>query len=291
MKKINIFCFRFGQVAKNFIKTLNTKNIDITLTATSRENSEKKIYDGIKYDSFQFSENNFDKNLIKNLESSDHILVSIAPVNGEDIVVKNFESVFKISKFKWLTYLSATSVYGDHKGEWVDEKSKTNPTSSTGSQRLKAEKLWMELAKNQNLPIQIFRLSGIYSHESNVLKRLKSGDAKIIKKENQFFSRIHVEDIAELLFKSLEQFKAKEIYNISDDRPASSEEVILYGSKLLNIDLPATIELKSIESEMVKNFYKDSKKVNNKKMKFFFDYKLKYPTYVEGLNNIHNNIV
>ena len=291
MRKINIFCFGFGQVAKNFIKTLNAKNIDITLTVTSRENSGKKIYDGIKYDSFQFSENNFDKNLIKSLESSDHILVSIAPVNGEDIVVKNFENIFKVSKFKWLTYLSATSVYGDHKGEWVDEKSKTNPTSSTGSQRLKAERSWMELAKNQNLPIQIFRLSGIYSHESNVLKRLKSGEAKIIKKENQFFSRIHVEDIAELLFKSLDQFKAKEIYNVSDDRPASSEEVILYGSRLLNMEPPATIELKSIESEMVKNFYKDSKKVNNKKMKKIFDYKLKYPTYVEGLKNIHNNIV
>ena len=62
---------------------------------------------------------------------------------------------------------------------------------------MKAEKSWMELAENQNLPVQIFRLSGIYSHESNILKRLKSGDAKIIKKENQFFSRIHVEDIAE----------------------------------------------------------------------------------------------
>ena len=291
MRKINIFCFGFGQVAKNFIKTLNAKNIDITLTVTSRENSSKKIYDGIKYDSFQFSENNFDKNLIKSLESSDHILVSIAPVNGEDIVVKNFENIFKVSKFKWLTYLSATSVYGDHKGEWVDEKSKTNPTSSTGSQRLKAERSWMELAKNQNLPIQIFRLSGIYSHESNVLKRLKSGEAKIIKKENQFFSRIHVEDITELLFKSLKKFKAKEIYNISDDRPASSEEVILYGSKLLNMGPPKIVDLKSIESEMVINFYKDSKKVNNKKMKEFFNYKLKHPTYIEGLNNIHNNFI
>ena len=291
MRKINIFCFGFGQVAKNFIKKLNAKNIDITLTVTSRENSSKKIYDGIKYDSFQFSENNFDKNLIKSLESSDHILVSIAPVNGEDIVVKNFENIFKVSKFKWLTYLSATSVYGDHKGEWVDEKSKTNPTSSTGTQRLKAEQSWMKLAENQNLPMQIFRLSGIYSHESNVLKKLKSGSAKIIKKDNQFFSRIHVEDIAELLFKSLEQFKAKEIYNISDDKPASSEEVILYGSKLLNIEPPAVIKLKSIKSEMTRNFYKDSKKVNNKKMKIFFDYNLKYPTYVEGLNNIHNNIV
>ena len=291
MEKINIFCFGFGQVAKNFIKKINTQNIKINLSATSRESTSKKVFDGIKYDSFQFSQSSFDKNIIKNLESSNYILVSIAPDNGEDIVIKKFQNIFEEKNIKWLTYLSATSVYGDHKGEWVDEKSKTNPTSSTGSQRLKAEKSWMELAKNQNLPIQIFRLSGIYSRESNVLKRLKSGDAKIIKKENQFFSRIHVEDIAEVLFKSLEKFKAKEIYNISDDRPASSEELILYGSKLLNIEPPAIIELESIENEMVKNFYKDSKRVKNKKMKDIFNYKLKFPTYVEGLNDIHNNII
>ena len=291
MEKINIFCFGFGQVAKSFIKKINSKNIEIVLTVTSRENTSKKVFDGISYESFQFSQNSFDKNLIKSLEASNYILVSIAPIDGEDIVIKNFQKIFKEKKVKWLTYLSATSVYGDHKGEWVDEKSTTKPTSPTGTRRLKAEKSWMELAENLILPLQIFRLSGIYSHESNVLKRLRSGDTKIIKKEKQFFSRIHVEDIAEILFISLKQFKAKEIYNISDDRPASSEEVILYGSKLLNTKPPATVELKSIESEMVRNFYKDSKKVNNKKMKEIFDYKLKYPTYVEGLNNIYNNIV
>ncbi len=291
MEKINIFCFGFGQVAKNFIKTLNAKNIDITLTATSRQNSSKKTYDGIKYESFQFSEDNFDKNLIKNLESSDYILVSIAPVNGKDIVIKNFENILKIKKLKWLTYLSATSVYGDHKGEWVDEKSQTNPTSNAGTQRLKAENSWMNLAENQDLPLQVFRLSGIYSVDHNVLKRLRAGEAKIIKKQNHFFSRINVEDIGEVLFKSLEQFKSKEIYNISDDKPASSEEVILYGSKLLNIEPPDICELKSVQNEMIRNFYKDSKKVNNKKMKEVFNYKLKYPTYVEGLNYIFNNII
>ena len=291
MENINIFCFGFGQVAKNFIKKLNTKNIKINLTVTSREGTSKRVFDGIEYDSFQFSQDSFDKNLIKKLETSNYILVSIAPINGEDIVVTNFQNIFEGKQVKWLTYLSATSVYGDHRGEWVDEKSKTNPTSSTGAQRLKAEESWMELAKNQNLPVQIFRLSGIYSYENNVLKKLKSGDAKIIKKENQFFSRIHVEDIAEVLFKSLKKFKANEIYNISDDRPASSEEVILYGSKLLDIEPPTIVELKSIENEMVVNFYKDSKKVNNKKMKEAFNYNLKYPTYIEGLNNIHNNII
>ena len=33
---------------------------------------------------------------------------------------------------KWITYLSATSVYGDHKGEWVNENSATKPTSVNG---------------------------------------------------------------------------------------------------------------------------------------------------------------
>ena len=78
---------------------------------------------------------------------------------------------------------------------------------------------------------------------------------------------------------------------ISDDKPTSSEELILHGSKLLNIKTPELADLSTIESQMVKNFYKDSKKVNNKKMKEFFKYTLKYPTYIEGLNHIHNNTI
>ena len=42
MEKINIFCFGFGQVAKNFIKKINSENLKINLTVTSREKSEKK---------------------------------------------------------------------------------------------------------------------------------------------------------------------------------------------------------------------------------------------------------
>ena len=65
----------------------------------------------------------------------------------------------------------------------------------------------------------------------------------------------------------------------------------MYGVKLLNVDVPKSIEIKDIESEMLKNFYKELKKVSNKKMKSFFDYNLKFPTYVEGLNYIRNNLL
>jgi len=289
MKTINIVCFGFGQVAKNFIKKINSENLKIDLTVTSRSKSEKKSFDGLDYESLHFSEHSFDQKLIENLKSSDHILVSIAPVDGEDVVVKNFKNIFDNSKIKWITYLSATSVYGNHNGDWVNENSKTSPTSTKGIDRLKAEKSWLDLAEKKSLPLQILRLSGIYSNQNNILTRLKTGNAKIIDKKNQFFSRIHVEDIANILFKSVQNFKSKEIYNVSDDKPTSSEELILYGSKLLNIEKPKVVNLSTIESEMVKNFYKDSKKVNNKKMKEFFNYKLKYPTYVEGLDYILNN--
>ena len=291
MNNINIFCFGFGQVAKNFIKKLNLEKFNINLSVTSREESKEKKIDEISYNNYQFIYGNFDKDLLNKLKQSDHILISIPPVDGEDLIIKNFKEIIKECNPKWVTYLSATSVYGDHQGEWVDELSKTNPTSSNGVDRLIAERLWLDLASKQNIPLQIFRLSGIYSDQSNTLVRLKSGRANVINKKNHFFSRIHVEDIANVLFKSLSNFKSSEIYNISDDKPSSSEEVILYGVKILNIEKPKSIKVKEIESEMHKNFYKESKKVSNQKMKSFFDYNLKFPTYVEGLNNIRNNLV
>ena len=291
MKEIKIFCFGFGQVAENFIKKIYSEKLKINLTVTSRKKSETKSFGNLEYKTFQFSEDSFDQKLIKNLKSSDHVLISVAPVKGEDIVIKNFQNNFNNNEIKWITYLSATSVYGNHSGKWVNENSDTKPTSPNGIDRLNAEKSWLDLAKKKNLPLQILRLSGIYSNQKNILARLKTGDAKIINKKNQFFSRIHVEDIANVLFKSLQNFKSKEIYNVSDDKPTSPEELILYGSRLLNIEKPKAVDLSSVESEMIKNFYKDSKKISNKKMKSFFNYKLKYPTYVEGLNHIHNNTI
>ena len=155
--------------------------------------------------------------------------------------------------------------------------------------RLEAEKTWKNLSNKNNYPLQIFRLAGIYSNEFNILKRLKTGNVQIVDKKNHFFSRIHVEDIANILFKSLDNFKSNEIYNICDDKPAPQSEVAAYGAKLLKLEIPNTVKLEEIESEMLQNFYKDSKKVDNKKMKSFFKYNLKYPTYVEGLDYIFDN--
>ena len=291
MKRINIFCFGFGQVAKSFLTKIDLENYNINLSTTSRNETSKKIFNGISYHNYFFNGEKYDQDLISNLKKSDHILISIPPIDGSDIVFKMFSKLIEDSKVKWVTYLSATSVYGNHDGEWVDENSKNKPTSQNGIDRLKAENLWLSSNIRYNLPIQIFRLSGIYSNQNNILSRLKVGTAKLINKKNHFFSRVHVEDIGNILYESLTKFKEGEIFNISDDKPSSSEEVTLYAAKLLNIKDIKKVEIESLENSMLKNFYKDSKKVNNQKMKEFFNYRLKFPTYVEGLNYIRDNFI
>ena len=290
MSKIKVFCFGFGQVAECFVNKLIKEEKDLDLAVTSRDETHQIEYNNLKITSFFFKDDNFDSSLKPKLEDANYILVSIPPIDGKDIVANYLDSNFKnLKNCKWITYLSATSVYGDHNGNWVNEESVTKPTSQSGINRLKAENTWINLSNKINFPVQIFRLAGIYSNEFNILKRLKIGKVQIVDKKNHYFSRIHVEDIANILFKSLNNFKNNEIYNISDDQPASQSEVASFGAKLLNLQQPNQVKLEEIESEMLQNFYKDSKKVDNKKMKNFFNYNLKYPTYKEGLNYIFEN--
>ena len=290
MKELNIFCFGFGQVAKEFIKKLLSEKYNLNIAITTRQESNSIEFLGQKISNFEFNNDKIDKNIFKKLKDFDHILISIPPEHNKDLVLKFFSKEILDQNIKWITYLSATSVYGNHEGKWVDENSKTLPKSKNGIDRLAVEKVWIKMYERNNIPLQIFRLSGIYSNIYNVLERIRSGNASLIRKENQFFSRIHVEDIANLLFLSLNKLKKGEIFNISDDKPASSEEVMKYGAKILNLPEPKEVKLEDIQSEMLKAFYRDSKKVSNKKVKEFFKYNLKFPTYVEGLNYI-NKIV
>ena len=105
----NIFCFGYGQVVKSFVKHLSKTNTKINLTYTSRMLENKKKDNSYKI--FKLDENSYDNELINELYNSDFVVISIPPINGEDIVIKHFSEVFKKLKTKCITYLSATSVY------------------------------------------------------------------------------------------------------------------------------------------------------------------------------------
>ena len=282
MLEINLFCFGFGQVAKAFINKILKNKIKINLLTTSREKTGRYSYSNLKYINFNFHEKSFDKNLLKEIDKFSHILISTPPINSKDLffeLVKSNNHILK--KSKWITYLSSTSVYGDHDGAWVDENSKLIPNSEKGKTRLGIENRWKRLSKDY--PIQIFRLAGIYSKENNLITRIKKNNSRIIKKKNHKFSRVHLEDISGFLFSSLENFKSGEIYNIADDKPISNDEVLHEILEKYNLKSPMLIDFNDLKDSTLKEFYLASKKVKNNKAKNFFNYELIYPTIREGL--------
>ena len=82
------------------------------------------------------------------LNSSNIILNSIPPINGKDILAEKLRGIVKKqNSIKWYGYLSSTSVYGDHGGQWVTENTIPKPKTKRGIARLKAEKQNLSLFK------------------------------------------------------------------------------------------------------------------------------------------------
>ena len=290
-KSINLVCFGFGLTAQYFVRELLKNKYKVNLITTSRSKILNKKLDNITYKNFYFRDYKFNKKITKYILSATHILISIPPKDRRDFVIENFyNEIVSNKKIKWLAYLSSTSVYGNHNGKWVNENSKLLSSNDAGINRIVAENNWLKLHKHQLIPTRIFRLSGIYSPERNIFLRLANRQVRYVKKNNHYFSRIHVADIAQVLFKSLSYSKAGEIYNVADNKPSSYEQTVLYACRLMGIEPLKPLLFKDLKEGEMKDFYKDSKKVSNKKIRKDLRIELNFPSYKEGLKNILKNI-
>ena len=239
---------------------------------------------------------NSEKNVIPEdsiFEGVTHILSCIPPdKNGKDPVLKSLKNKINNISLQWIGYLSTTGVYGNTDGDWVTEEDQPNPLQERSQRRLNCEKEWI----NSNLPVQIFRLPGIYGPGRSTLESIKTKTIKVIHKENQVFSRIHVADIANAIIYLLQNKNNLDfhpIINIADDEPCSQIEVIRYGYQLLGLKMPKEIlfeEAKNDLSQIAQSFWIENRRVSNKLLCEKLGYRLIYKNYQLGLNNCFKNL-
>lgn len=221
------------------------------------------------------------------LKAADALLLSAAPGPEGDPVLATLASEIAAaaSRFEWVGYLSTTGVYGDHAGGWVDEETALAPSTKRGQARVDAEAAWQAIP---DLPLHIFRLAGIYGPGRGPFAKVRAGTARRIIKKGQVFSRIHVEDIGQILEASLQRPNPGAIYNLCDDDPAPPQDVIGYAAELLGLPEPAAEDFDAAEmSAMARSFYAESKKVRNDRIKKELGVQLIYPDYKTGLKALH----
>src|SRR5579884_3385641 len=105
------------------------------------------------------------------------------------------------------------------------------------------------------MPVHVFRLAGIYGPGRSPFGALRAGTAKRIDKPGQVFSRIHVEDLAEVLAASIARPRPGAVYNVCDDLAAPPGEVVAHAATLLGIEPPPAVPFAAAElSPMARSF-------------------------------------
>ena len=280
LKNINKFLILgCGFTGSFFAKTL--RNFGYRVITSSR--SENKDPNSFVFDS--------EKSIVpseKIFDGVTHILSCIPPgKNGNDPVLRKLKNKLKNLNLEWIGYLSTTGVYGNTKGDWVSEINQPNPFQKRSHNRLNCEKEWIE----SGLPVQIFRLPGIYGPGRSTFEAIRNKKIRVITKKDQVFSRIHVADITNAiiyLLQNKDSLKFHQIINIADDEPCSQVEVIQYCYDLLGLKMPKPVLYEDAKQELspiAKSFWMENRRVSNKLLCETLGYELIYKNYKLGLKN------
>ena len=168
-------------------------------------------------------------------------------------------------------------------GDWWMRISPAILPARGGRRRLTAERAWQALP----LPAHVFRLSGIYGPGRSIFDTIRAGRAQRVVKPGHAFNRIHVKDIAGTVLASIQRPNPGRVYNLADDLPAPSADLVTYACELLGIQPPPEIPFEqAILSPMARDFWADNKRIDNRRIKQELGVNLLYPTYREGLDAI-----
>jgi len=275
-----LFSFGHGYCARALSDLLIPQGWQVIGTSRSAEKAEMIRASGAGAELFPGP--------VPSLESATHLLISAGPNrDGDPVLSALSDRLHRLApRLTWVGYLSTTGVYGDHQGGWVDENTPLTPSTQRGQWRAQAEADWQAIP---DLPLHIFRLAGIYGPGRGPFAKLRAGKARRIIKPGQVFSRIHVEDIAQVLAASINRPNPGAIYNLCDDDPAPPQDVLAHGADLLGIERPAEIPFEQAEmTPMARSFYAESKRVRNERIKTELGITLKYPSYRDGLKALLN---
>lgn len=281
-----LLCFGLGYSARPLVNRLLEAGWEVVATRRRWEADDPPIARGVVPINFDGTGPILAPEV--RLEGITHLLSSIPPGMAGDPVLDHCQDLLRsMSSLRWVGYLSSTGVYGDSKGAWVDEGSEPRPSGDTGRRRLAAEHAWTNAAERLGLPVHLFRLAGIYGPGRSVLDRIMAGHRAPIVKPGSVFSRVHVEDIVQVLEASMRAPNPGAVYNVCDDEPSPADEVLSYGCELLGIQPAPAIPFDQARlSPMAHNFYKDNRRVRNQRIKDELGITLRYPNYRLGLKAV-----
>jgi nucleoside-diphosphate-sugar epimerase len=206
----------------------------------------------------------------------------VQPIEG---VLEALDGLDNLEQF---VYLSSTSVYGNHDGDWVDEEAECRPKSPVGKMRLDIEEAVLSHRPEMNTSVS--RLSGIYGPGRTMLSLFESGRYKLVDGGEKPTNRIHVSDIVSGLFRLFsEKPEDEHIFNFSDGNPKTSRELAEFLSEVAGVPMPDEIPMEEYAKERSETSvarWRDTYRISNKRLRESLGLDLEYEDVFEGYKDL-----
>ncbi|KAJ0085413.1 hypothetical protein Patl1_09204 [Pistacia atlantica] len=297
-----MFILGMGFVGQIFAQELKNEGWVVSGTCTTDMKKEELQERG--FDVYLFNANEPELRILDSLKHYSHLLVSIPPVVGVgDPMLQHTEAFTKyISGWKssvaWLFVIDwyVLIVYMDIVVGcgWMRSNYPASPTTELGKFRLAAEERWLNLAHDIGLSSQVFRLGGIYgpgrSAVDTIVRQVPLSESQKLRSSRKYTSRIHVDDICQVLKASIHKPSSGNIYNVVDDYPAPREEVFAYALDLIEEKWPGRFKQRTSVEEAepfcTRGSSRGEKRVSNARIKKELSVRLLHPSYKSGLRSI-----
>ena len=188
----------------------------------------------------------------------------------------------KTQQLQSYVYTSSTSVYPQDNGAHVDESADNTLAPPTGQVLLESEAM-LAAAEPELSRWYVLRLAGIYGPSRHfLLNQLREGEGEIPGSGDYAMNMIHLEDIVSAICAGLRGDAPSGVYNITDDAPATKQEVLSYLAAELNMSAPVFNPDKVSERLKRRGGRMPHRYISNAKARAELGWAPKYPSYREG---------
>ncbi len=201
------------------------------------------------------------------IDEATHVVIAFPPDGVTDAQLAP-----QLIRAAAVTYISSTAVYREHRG-LVDDRTPVGAPSERSAKILDAEQAYRDVGAT------VLRCPGIYGPDRGLHVRVLKGEHRIPGDGTRYLSRIHIEDLAQLVLASGAAGHPRgETYVVGDAEPAAHIDVVRFIAESYRVPLPAHVPLESVHESL-----RADRRVDASRALRTLGVTLRHPTYREGM--------
>ena len=203
-------------------------------------------------------------------DDSGIVYLAPPPPDGDhDARLRQFLAALGDARPAAFVYLSTTGVYGDTRGERVDESSPTVPGSERARRRLDAESAARDWCAARGVRFACLRVPGIYGPHRLPLDRLRRGEPALRPEDAGPGNRIHVDDLVSACVAALDR-PVDGVINVGDGDHASTTVYLQRVAALAGLPAPRLVTREEATTQIgpgMLEFLVESRRVDTRRMR------------------------